>query len=398
MSGILHLNGLTYFPVPKNIFTLGRCPEIKGSPLTLLMYILYLSQERTKASVYITNDELLRVAGMTKNTVRSARAILEEAGFVNFTKSSNGYTYHLLNPENGKVLCSSIKGEYEPLDFNSLSPDQLRLYYTHHLKGPVTDSENGIMACCPFHDDSSPSMSIDLQNGSRWYCHPCNTGGRLVDFEMQIAIANGKTLSTDQAWKAIRKVLVSTGAIDGTLGQPEAVYPYKDAQGELLFEVLRYPGKQFKQRRPDPDKPGYYVWNTNNTSKVLYGLPAVVEAEVVAICEGEKDCDNLRALHISDENYQPIAITTCPGGASKWDSSYSQSLKGKRVLVFPDQDAAGLRHARSIELALKGLASEVKICNFPEGFKDMTEYLGEHDLTDLASLIGEGWISVPVPI
>lgn len=31
-------------------------------------------------------------------------------------------------------------------------------------------------ACCPFHDDKTPSLSIDTEKGV-WYCHGCQVGG-----------------------------------------------------------------------------------------------------------------------------------------------------------------------------------------------------------------------------
>jgi hypothetical protein len=68
MSNVLHLNNLLYFPVPKDVFTIGRGPEIKGSPLSLYIYICFLSQEKTKAAIHITNEELLRVLGMVKGS------------------------------------------------------------------------------------------------------------------------------------------------------------------------------------------------------------------------------------------------------------------------------------------------------------------------------------------
>jgi len=398
MSGILHLNDILYFPVPKNIFNVGRCPEIKGSPLTLYLYILYLSQERTKASIYITNEELQRITGMSKNTILNARAVLEEAGFISFSKGSGGYTYILLNPETAKVLVNSLRGEYPPLDFNSLQPDQLRSYYLHHAKGEVNEGDSGIMVRCPFHDDRSPSMSINLDNGSVWHCHPCGISGRLIEFETRMAQAKRETITTSEAHKRVRAVLVSVGAIDATLGLPEAKYEYHNGNGAVVFEVLRYKGKKFRQRQPDTDKPGHYVWKVNSAQKVLYGLPAVLEAELVIICEGEKDVNNLRLLNLNDAKERPVAVTTCPGGASKWRASYSQALKGKRVVIFPDQDFAGRRHAAAVEYALKGIASEVRVCHFPDGFKDMTEYLGEHGATDLALLIDGGWISVPTAV
>jgi hypothetical protein len=79
---------------------------------------------------------------------------------------------------------------------------------------------------------------------------------------------------------------------DSRLGTPEAIYPYVDAGGSLLFEVIRFPGKRFLQRRPAPDAPGGYTWNRDGVESVLYRLPAVLTAaasgEVVYVVEGRR--------------------------------------------------------------------------------------------------------------
>jgi len=395
MSNIVHLNNVTYFNIPKHLVTLGGYKELAGSGVKLYSYICYLVQEKSKATVFISALELEAVVGMSKGSVQAARAALEESGLIKFKRSSSGYFYTLVNMDTGKPMVNSLKGEYEVLDFNDLSCSQLMTYYKHPLRGPVKTTENGVIGCCPFHDDSTPSLAINLTNGSVWHCPACAFGGRLVDFEVKVAQNKGDTISTKEAHRRIRGVLVSTGAIDSTLGPPEAVYPYHDVDGNVLFEVLRFEGKKFKQRRRDPDKPGHYIWNITGIQRILYGLPKVKAATTVIICEGERDCDNLRLLLAGEDS---IAVTTCPMGAARWQTSYSQALKGKRIVIFPDQDYAGKRHGRNVEGALKGIASEVRVRNFPTGFKDMTDYLGEHDLGDLALLVGGDWISVPVPI
>jgi DNA-binding transcriptional ArsR family regulator len=125
MSNFFHMNVMLSFPLPKSIFTLGKCPAIKGSALTFYAYLGYLSQERSKASVRVTNDELRQVLGMTKNTVVNARAVLEDAGFIRFARRSNGYIYSLVNLET--VICQFIKNDHHVCNRNRL-PGILKIY------------------------------------------------------------------------------------------------------------------------------------------------------------------------------------------------------------------------------------------------------------------------------
>jgi putative DNA primase/helicase len=58
-----------------------------------------------------------------------------------------------------------------------------------------------------------------------------------------------------------------------------------------------------------------------------------------------------------------LAATTNPGGAGKWRSNYSATLRGARVVILPDQDLAGRRHAEMVAQSLGvmgGAAAEVR--------------------------------------
>jgi hypothetical protein len=40
-------------------------------------------------------------------------------------------------------------------------------------------------ARCPFHEDTSPSLHVDVERGL-WYCFPCQLGGDVVDFVRRV--------------------------------------------------------------------------------------------------------------------------------------------------------------------------------------------------------------------
>lgn len=400
MSNMAHLNGLTYFSIPELLINSGTFVNMSGAETKLYCLIWYLSQRKSKVSLFISSNEATEQAGISARNLLIARAGLEDKGLVTFLRQSGGYTYTLLHPGTTKPLMNSTKGEYEPLDFTKLDASQLRKYYGHHLTRDIEETAKGLRSVCPFHDDSSPSLEITIEGtkGSVWHCHGCKKGGKLIDFETAIAVSKGSAIDATEAHSRIRRILVSTGAIDGTLGLPEAEYAYRDEHGNLLFECLRYRNKKFKTRRVDPDKPGYYIWNLTGVKRVLYNLQEVIDAETVIVVEGEKDADNLRSVYLIDDNGERIAVTTCPMGAEKWQSSYSVALKGKRVVIIPDSDVAGNKHGQMIKKALDGFATDVRLCRLPEGFKDITDYLGEHGRSEVIDLIGEDWISRPVEI
>ncbi len=130
-----------------------------------------------------------------------------------------------------------------------------------------------------------------------------------------------------------------------------ATYDYTDEDGRLLFQVVRFHPKEFRQRRPaqpgDPDAKEYdgrwWVWKLGDTCRVLYRLPDVLDAVKqrvpIWLVEGEKD---VHALEARGE-----VATTWPGGAAQWRSEYAELLRGANVVLVPDMDPhkLGDRHS-----------------------------------------------------
>ncbi|WP_352429730.1 toprim domain-containing protein [Thermoflexus sp.] len=119
------------------------------------------------------------------------------------------------------------------------------------------------------------------------------------------------------------------------------------------------PGKQFLQRRPDGK--GGWVWKLDGVPRVLYRLPAVVEAvrrgDTVFLVEGEKDADALASLGLT--------ATTNPQGGGKWRDEYAEVLRGARVVILPDNDNTGKKHAEQVARSLHGKAAEVRVLELP---------------------------------
>lgn len=132
-----------------------------------------------------------------------------------------------------------------------------------------------------------------------------------------------------------------------------------------MFEVCRYFPKAFTQRRPDPDRPGEYYWDTDSCEKILYNLPQVIEASVVIVTEGEKDANSVNGLGLEDYRSRPVAATTSPSGAGKWQAAYAESLKGKLVVIIPDRDRDGVEYREDIERSLAGVAKGVTVVELP---------------------------------
>ena len=143
---------------------------------------------------------------------------------------------------------------------------------------------------------------------------------------------------------------------------PECVYQYRDEDGRVVHETLRYRlengDKTFRQRRPDGK--GGYIWDLNGIAPVLYNLPAILAAgpdQPVWIVEGEKDVDRLVSLG--------LLATTNPMGALKWKDHYADSLVGRHCRIIPDNDKTGREHAQQVARSLHGKAASVAVVRLP---------------------------------
>lgn len=144
------------------------------------------------------------------------------------------------------------------------------------------------------------------------------------------------------------------GLLTNSNSRKAATYDYEDENSQLLYQVCRTPPKRFFQRRPNGN--GGWIDSLGDVRRVLYRLPELVSAEeskTVFICEGEKDCDALRNLG--------LLATTNAGGAKKWKDEFSETLRGRDVVILPDNDDIGKQHAEQVANSLKNIAANVRI-------------------------------------
>ena len=154
-----------------------------------------------------------------------------------------------------------------------------------------------------------------------------------------------------------------------------AAYTYMSETGEPYLRVLRYEPKTFKQQKWDGRS---WRWGKPDGPKIPYNLPAVVKAETVFVCEGERDCDRLHALG--------LVATTASEGAGKWVPGLARWFEDKRVFIIADKDEPGRAHAQNVAWSLYSITESVRVVELPEG-KDVSEWLdGGGDPATLVAL------------
>ena len=278
------------------------------------------------------------------------------------------------------------------------------------------------------------SFKIDL-DGATWYDFESEEGGGLIDlvklregytedrevFDWMRAIgldipapggdsadAGAKRLGAGRKkGKADRKA-GRTGA--GRTGQQRtiaALYDYTDEDGALLYQVVRYEPKDFRQRRPMGNDTwawsitagrygrsrGAEAWKRLKDGEraddvreleavrlVPYRLPALKDAMAarreILIVEGEKDVMAAEALG--------FAATCNAGGSGKWSPVLAEALKGADVAILADNDATGRNHADKVAAALVGTTARVRRVDLAEHCAalpekgDLADWVADH--------------------
>jgi hypothetical protein len=232
----------------------------------------------------------------------------------------------------------------------------------------VKRSGDGWTARCPAHHDRAPSLSIGEADDERVLLK-CFAGCETEAIVAAVDLTVAELFPADS----------------NDFGEPQEVYPYVDEWSQLLFEVCRFPGKRFLQRRPDSAVPGGFVWKLGKTRRVLYRTDRLFSEREqhpqgpVYICEGERDVHALEAAG---------ALATCnPMGAGKWRPEYAEQLAGFfHVIVVADNDGPGRKHAREVAASLANVVDLVEVVRATEG-KDASDHLAAgHGLEDFVPL------------
>lgn len=220
------------------------------------------------------------------------------------------------------------------------------------------------------------NVALDDAKGT-WFDHRDSVGGGLLDLVMLVR-------GTDRR-AAIDWLAELAGA---ELDKPkpcsahgerriEAEYDYTGEAGELLYQVIRFDPKGFTQRRPDGA--GGWIWKKSER-QVLYHLPEVIASNFVVIVEGEKDVETLRAHGL---------VATCEAGGANapWLDAYTDALRGKEVVLIPDNDEPGQQRGDRIARALLGHVARLSLVESLDGSKDVTQWMQSHSGAELLGAI-----------
>lgn len=237
-------------------------------------------------------------------------------------------------------------------------------------------------ALCPAHEDKNCSLSISESRDGKVMVK-CHAG---CDFS---SIQSAAKLSPADFFPPQEKK--QRPVIDVT-------YDYHTAAGDMLFQVVRYIPKTFRQRHPKPG--GGWIWNMKDVQRVLYHLPKILatpNSAFIHVVEGEKDVEALEK--------SGLAATCNAGGAGKWQKSYTDTLAGRPVCIIADKDDPGREHAHKVAAYLRTACPVVRVIELPDTggkkVKDAADFLAAggtaKEITALAKAAPE-WSPEQAPL
>jgi hypothetical protein len=197
---------------------------------------------------------------------------------------------------------------------------------------------------CPVHGDRQPSLSVALGKDDRLLVH-CHAG-------------------CDQAsvFDAVRRQAghLLNGTAKLSSGKAlEIAYTYKDAAGKPLARVVRKDApdgsKTFRQQTPDSN--GAWQWKGPKGATPLYGLDRLAQDTdaIVVLCEGEKSADAAQR-HLG----KGFVAMSWMGGAGAVARADLTPLRDRDVIVWPDNDPAGVAAAADLCGRIDGVARSVR--------------------------------------
>lgn len=257
--------------------------------------------------------------------------------------------------------------------------------------GPPTEAQGDHdKYVCPYHpNDTNGSLAV-YEDGHA-HCFGCNTS---LQRKQVAALVNkaqgGEELTSSEPF-----------ASHPRLGTPERVWFYRDQFGIPTYAVYRFgqveaDGSIGKTSRIATIDPGTGEWRWGGlqaNGRNLYNLDHITNYPTydIVVCEGEKAADAALQAQVPG-----VVVTTSMNGTNSASATDWTPCQGRRVFIWPDNDAPGLGYVENVINQLVGAASirVLDVSAFPPK-SDAADF----DITNVRRILSEreAWEARTVP-
>ena len=237
------------------------------------------------------------------------------------------------------------------------------------LTQPKADDES--TALCPFHEDHTPSLSVNIKTGL-YYCHACGASGDVFSFvqsryrlDFSSAVQRLAEIAGLPSLPSVDKKALPECPVDWD--NPTHIFPYYNEDGRHAFDILRWEKAGYRKairHSRGLDRNGQRIRVKGDVQECPYNLfskeknrPHVINSNFIVIVEGENKAEALIA--------QGICASCNPGGAGKWRPEYSKYFENKEIVILPDNDSRGRAHAQQVATFLSPVAKLIKTLELP---------------------------------
>lgn len=257
-------------------------------------------------------------------------------------------------------------------------------------------SSGWFMACCPFHNEDTPSFGVHKDSGA-FNCFACGATGTFLEL-----VAHCKMVSLYEAEKIVRRAVTPPGSRpnvklskrgdivldDSILAQYRYYHKYLERRGitketAKRFEIgydkesraLVFPWRDVWGRlrtvkyRSVRNKKFWFISEGEEKGRLLYLVNHVKNYEKVFIVEGEID-----AVYCWQNGLPTVAL----GGCHMTQEQVKQLLLTgvKSAVLFLDNDEKGRSATEKVRRLLRGRVKLYQV-EYPEGAKDANEMTPE---------------------
>ncbi len=244
-------------------------------------------------------------------------------------------------------------------------------------------NENNVKVLCPFHDDGTPSCSLNTDTGE-FLCFSCKKGGDFlafmsrvldrpraivyVDLQRRYNISDEPT--TDPAiieawhtriWSAhpLLKELYARGVTDELIRK----YRLGEEKGRITIPIWNHAGHAVNVKKYLPGAAGpQKMRNMRGRGKPQLYPYDQLRFKEIALCGGEMKAI-VAAKQLNEVGIGAISTTV---GEANWDKSFSDALAGKdKVWIIDDIDETGVKASEMKARLLSPIVQWVGVVTLP---------------------------------